>query len=69
RCLMSLRWIILLLSGSLLLSACVTSDNPEQPYMGNHPNQDNVAGTDLYNANKNVQKHQSNAWGWMSNQN
>lgn len=66
---MSLRWISLLLSSLFLLSACATTDNTDQPYMGNQPSQgqDNVAGTDLYNANKNTQKPQGSAWGWLSN--
>ncbi|HSW71635.1 MAG TPA: hypothetical protein VLH77_06650 [Gammaproteobacteria bacterium] len=64
---MSLKKVIFLTSSLLLLSACATTDNQQQPYMGNHPNEGNVAGTDLYNANKNTQKPQSSVWGWMSN--
>ena len=63
---MSLRMIIMLLS-VLLLSACAT-DNPQQPYMGNQPSQDNMVGMDLYDANKNAQKPQSSNWGWTNNQ-
>jgi hypothetical protein len=62
----------MLILGVLLLNACAARGNQEQqqqqPYLGNHESQSNVAGSDLYNANKNVQKPQAGAWGWMSNQ-